>query len=412
MSAMRQKEICPHCQPAPISHTLNRWEHIIHMLLRPYMYPLEALRRKLLPIFSSKNGKKLKLGTLKLFLSSGIVRAIPRPTENETMRTLCFWEEADRRGIKMSRLALFNLPSNLFMAQYRGRTRVFEGLARPDGLESDSLEWMDDKGVMREKFKAAGFPVALGGVCATKKTAIGIFNSIGTPVIVKPHSGSRSRHTTIHISNVDDLLVAFRIAKQLSSWVVIEEQLQGMVHRGTVIGGKLFAVIRREPPHVYGDGKSTVRELVNKENQNPKRHGPVFHEIASGSEAELELKRQGLKWESVPKAGELVTFNQKISRGLGGSTTDLTDSVHADNIKLFEDIAAFLGEPLVGIDFIISDIKKSWRETQKCGVIECNSLPFIDLHHYPLVGEARNAAGALWDIVFPSGLVEVAVRDN
>jgi hypothetical protein len=40
-------------------------------------------------------------------------------------------------------------------------------------------------------------------------------------------------------------------------------------------------------------------------------------------------------------------------------------------------------------------------EQQPCGVIECNSLPFIDLHHFPLYGNVVNAAGALWDSVFP-----------
>ena len=41
-------------------------------------------------------------------------------------------------------------------------------------------------------------------------------------------------------------------------------------------------------------------------------------------------------------------------------------------------------------DFIIEDITKSWKEEQHCGIIECNSLPFIDLHHYPLFGNKQH----------------------
>jgi hypothetical protein len=48
------------------------------------------------------------------------------------------------------------------------------------------------------------------------------------------------------------------------------------------------------------------------------------------------------------------------------------------------------------------DIKKSWVETPRCGVIECNSLPFIDLHHFPLQGKPRNIAAAVWNVIFPA----------
>jgi cyanophycin synthetase len=52
---------------------------------------------------------------------------------------------------------------------------------------------------------------------------------------------------------------------------------------------------------------------------------------------------------------------------------------------------------LVGIDFIIEDISKSWKEQARCGVIECNSRPFFDNHHLPFNGKPRNVAGAIWD---------------
>ena len=92
----------------------------------------------------------------------------------------------------------------------------------------------------------------------------------------------------------------------------------------------------------------------------------------------------------------------KASRGLGGGATDVTDETHPDNIALLEKIAQVLDDPLVGVDFIIEDASKSWREQERCGVIECNSAPFIDLHLYPLKGKPRDTAGALWDLVYPA----------
>ena len=194
-------------------------------------------------------------------------------------------------------------------------------------------------------------------------------------------------------------MTAFRKAKQLSPWVVVEEELSGMVYRATLIGGELFGVIRREPPNVIGDGISTVRQLVDNENVRNERHGSIFHIIADGEAADAELVRQGLSWDSVPAPGQMVFLNQKVSRGVGASTTDVTEIVHPENKILFERIAKLLNDSLVGVDFIIEDITKPWHDTPACGVIECNSLPFIDLHHYPLNGSPRNAAGALWDIL-------------
>ena len=98
----------------------------------------------------------------------------------------------------------------------------------------------------------------------------------------------------------------------------------------------------------------------------------------------------------------MVTFSQKTSRGCGGTTTEVTDITHRDNVEMLEHVARFLADPLIGVDFIMEDITKSWKEEQHCGIIECNSLPFIDLHHYPLFGKPNNIAGKLWDLVCPN----------
>jgi cyanophycin synthetase len=244
--------------------------------------------------------------------------------------------------------------------------------------------------------------VAKGASAFSERRAIEIFRALKKPVIVKPYSGSRSRHTAIHLESEQEFLKAFRSAKMLSPFALIEEELCGMVHRGTLINGKLVGVIRREPPHIIGDGVHTVSELVAIENRNEKRQDGTFHKIATSREADQELVRQKLLWESVPSEGQLVTLNQKVSRGTGGSNTDVTEMMHPENRKLLEKVGTVLQDPLVGVDFIMEDVGAPWQERERCGVIECNSMPFIDLHHYPLRGTPRNVAGALWDLIFPN----------
>ena len=107
----------------------------------------------------------------------------------------------------------------------------------------------------------------------------------------------------------------------------------------------------------------------------------------------------------IPKKDRVITFSQKTSRGIGGTTTEVTDIIHLENVKMLEKLGTYLKDPLVGVDFIIEKIEEPWFSEQHCGIIECNSLPFIDLHHYPLFGKANNVAGKLWDLVMPESKI-------
>jgi cyanophycin synthetase len=156
----------------------------------------------------------------------------------------------------------------------------------------------------------------------------------------------------------------------------------------------MAAVVRREMPHVVGDGVSTIRKLVKEENKNPRRNGPTFHKLP------LEKSDVDLDWSSVLEREERFIIDTHVSRYYGASTTDFTNRVHPENIKLFEYIGKTLDDSLVGIDFIIGDMERSWRDQKLCGVIEANSLPNIDLHHEVLYGKNRDIAGLLFDIVF------------
>lgn len=289
---------------------------------------------------------------------------------------------------------------SLFVANHNGKTVAFEGLPRPDRGISKSLDWMDNKAILKKKFLAAKIPMAQGHACLTYRQALKTMQEVGTPVITKPHIGSRSRHSTIGIRTPEELAIGFRKAKQLSPWVIVEQELQGYLFRVLLVRGKVAGIIRREQAHVVGDGTSTIRALVDRENKNPRRAGPTFHPLPTDGTVDEELARQNLTWDSVPARDEIVILNGHISRYYGGSTSDFTDRAHPDNIKLFERIAEVLGDSLVGVDFIMADMERSWHEQKLCGVIECNSLPNIDLHHDVLYGKNRDVGGLLLDIAF------------
>ncbi len=392
---------CKDCEPAQEIHWVAYTSVVLGMVSEPFFGILELFFKNTAEAIS--NSISIPFYRLMVFLKLG--HYVYEPDEKDSWRSKCFWIEAKRRGIKMYEFRLGPI-GDIFVAEYKGKKISFNSLARPDGEESESLTWMDNKGIMKEKFLKEGIPVARGGTAFTLHKALKIFNNVTKPVITKPNLGSRSRHTMIHLNTPKDLKIGFDKAKKLSPLVVIEEELRGYLFRGTLIGGKLAGVVRRDQPEITGDGIHTVQELLDKENERPERGGPLFHKIIIDKEANEELVRQNVKLTDVVEKGKIVTFSQKTSRGCGGTTTEVTSITHPDNVEMLEHVGRYLKDPLVGVDFIIEDITKSWKEEQHCGVIECNSLPFIDLHHYPLFGKPDNVAGKLWDLVFPESKID------
>jgi len=394
-------KFCPDCGPAPVNHFVAKNTVILGFMIRVITRPLARVEDFVADLVVPQI-ERLLPPFFKLLALARLGEVVDKLHEDNIERTKCMWKAAEERGIVLYQFRVMKRPTIIFFADFAGERIVFEGLPRPQNVSRASLEWMDNKAVMKHKFKAGGIPVAEGGVAMTERGALRLFHRLNHPVIAKPNLGSRSRHTTTHINTEEELLAAFRKARKLSPWVVIEEELVGFVFRITLIGGKLAGALRREPPFVIGDGRQTVRDLVRNENKNPKRHNGIFHEIAEDSEAAAELERQGLQWDSVPEKDRFVTLNQKVGRGQGGSNTEMLPKVHPENVKLFEKLAKVLDDSLVGVDFIMQDIEKPWTEQKLCGAIECNSLPFLDLHHMPLYGEALDPSGALWDVVFPA----------
>ncbi|MEK7081124.1 MAG: hypothetical protein AAB902_01940, partial [Patescibacteria group bacterium] len=263
---------CKDCEPAQEIHFIAYLSVVLGWIDEPFFDLMELLFKNT----AEKISNKISIPFFKtmVFLKLGYFSGLP--DNKDTWRTKCFWDEAIRRGIKMREFHLGPI-RDAFVAEYKGKTILFDGLPRPGLEESPALKWMDNKGIMKIKFLKEGLPVAQGGVAFTRRGALKIFNRIKKPIITKPNLGSRSRHTMIHINTREDLIAGFKKAKKLSPLVVIEEELRGYLFRGTLIGGKLVGVVKRDQPEVEGDGIHTLRELLEEENKRPERNGPIFH---------------------------------------------------------------------------------------------------------------------------------------
>ena len=391
---------CAECGFTPVFHGIERWALTFEEVLGLFM----PLSRALSPAIVLANRLVDALGTpaLKFLALTGLATVTQRPDARDTETTQCLWDEAQARGIEMRQFRPFDLRRNIFSASFNGDSRLFISMPRPNRF-SPALLWMDHKPNMKRRFARAGFPVPRGATCVTERGALRALRALTPPVITKPHSGSGGRHTTLNMSDEASLRAGFRSARRLSPLVVVEEQMRGPLFRVTLIDRTLVAVLRRDPPTVTGNGHRTIRELVEIENANPLRAGPIFAKISLTDPAvHAELARQGFSWDTVLSPGQAALLHFKVNWGVGGISYDVTGEVHPANRDLFNEIGAYLDDPIVGIDFIIEDIGKPWYDQRRCGVIECNSMPFIGNHHYPFRGPARNVAASVWDLIFPA----------
>ncbi|MBL8030625.1 MAG: hypothetical protein JNN11_05255 [Candidatus Doudnabacteria bacterium] len=359
------------------------------------------LRRALLKLFNFSFNSSLFWVSLGKFFR---ILSVQNSSELcKVKRAKVLWEEAERRGIYMEELLLFKKPFDVYVAK-KNTTIVFSGLPRPKNISKEALDSMDDKGLLKVKLQANGLPVPAGRSVWNFIQAKKIFRAITTGsnkyVIIKPRAGSRGRHSTTFISTESSLKHAYKVAKQLCFWVMVEEQIMGPVYRATVINYELCGVLKGEPPQVEGDGVLNLKELLIRKN-----HGrPAgVEEIKNFSEVEcfvkktLELK-SGQVWNFVPKKGQVVILSEKIGVAYGGSSAEEINVCHPENKELFVKAARVVNDPIVGFDFIIPDITKSWKD-QVCGFLEANSLPFIHLHHQPLQGPKQNVAAKVWDMM-------------
>lgn len=326
----------------------------------------------------------------------GLVRYNTDPEKAVTGRSKLIWEEAIRRGIKMEQVVIGVKPIEYYRAKppHQKKWLYFQSIPLPPHLDHSGHRWIDDKFVLFDTLNAHNIPAPKTRKIFTLKDARKAFSELRKPVIIKPNFGSRGRHTTTNIQTEDDLIKAFRLAREITISMVMQEHLSGSVYRATVINNKLVAFFRADPPLVVGDGSQTIKGLIEEKNsQRPER----LSDIWINDDLVHFIKRQNFTLESVPAEGTIVNLSAKTGRMYGGYTKEMLPEVHPKMHEIFQKAGALMHAPVVGFDMIITDPTLD-PDNQRWGIIECNSLPYIDLHYFALEGTPVNLAKNVWDL--------------
>ncbi len=262
-----------------------------------------------------------------------------------------------------------------------------------------------DKEDTHNLLRDVGLPLPLQRLVYSEKEAVKLARRIGYPVVIKPLDANHGRGITIDINLDSDVEAAFRFAREKGKTrgILVESLIKGFDHRMLVVDGELVAVAKRVPGHILGDGKHSIKELVEIVNQDPRRgvgHEKVLTQLELDRQANLLIEKAGYTAESVLDKKEIFYLRSTANLSTGGTAIDVTDEVHPDNRAMAIRAVGAVGLDVGGVDFLSEDISQSYKDIGGA-IVEVNAAPGFRMHVSPSEGQSRDVAGKVMDMLFP-----------
>lgn len=275
--------------------------------------------------------------------------------------------------------------------------------SRGELVSNEAMDICQDKDKTKVVLDNAGVPVPKGKVfsqSATDEELVQFVEEIGYPVVLKPTRGSQGRGVYTNVINREGFLAALdnlRSEFKYSKYV-IESYVEGNEYRLYVVDDQVIGAINRVPANVIGDGKSTIKKLIQKKN-NEKKKNPYLSVklIKIDFEVLYSIKSLGYSLESIPPKGETIFLRQKSNVSAGGDPLDATHLLSPEVKEIAVNaVKSIPGLPHAGVDVIVDS-----RDEKKCTIIEVNASAALGLHLFPMIGEVRNVPAAIIDLYFP-----------
>ena len=288
--------------------------------------------------------------------------------------------------------------------QIRGVATTFD---RDSHIDSDFTTRKDD---CKAFLGTLGFPIPKGDIVVSREGAIAVAREIGYPVAVKPVVGHKGIGVTADVRDSEELKFAFiravkAIAEDQPKQVIVEKSISGADFRLLCVNGRFVAATERRPAWVVGDGRSTIGELIRRENRTVARlDTPTspLSKIQCDEAMDMYLEEQELSMNSVIEKDRTVYLRKVANLSAGGVSIDATRTLHPDNIVLAQDIAQHFRLTCLGIDVIAQDLTQSWKSGD-FGILEINAAPGIFMHLNPAVGESVDVPSHILETFFTSG---------
>lgn len=324
-----------------------------------------------------------------------------KPFTSSTQHIL---NEAKKRGISIKPI----YPGRIAELNYKGHIEFLyhQFISKTSAVACRICREKDATKIFLEK---VGISVAKGEAFETDQypEAEKYLNKIGFPAVLKPITGTHGDLVFSDIRNLTEFKKSWKEISEKCERVIIEKKFVGKEYRIFATRDKTVGIVHRIPANVIGDGKHSLKQLIEIKNEDPKR-GENYLSIAKSlikiridDIVKAQLKKKNLTINYVPTKGKQIFLRDNSNISTGGDSIDYTDKVHPTVRQMAPKvIQAIPGLAYGGIDFMSKDITKKLTKDNYI-ILEINESPGIDLHHLPYAGKSRNAAKEIIDILFP-----------
>ena len=289
--------------------------------------------------------------------------------------TRLLFREARERGIPVVRMF-----DGMAAFPYSETIQLGQGIKQAQflrGITSKTLqlgcELATQKSVASQLLGEQGIPIPPQRLAENKSQALRAAHEIGFPVVVKPNNQDNGVGVHTYINDETSLKLAIKdVAKY--GLIQVEKHIEGFDHRITFVGNSLVGVLEILPANIRGDGRSTVRQLL--ETEPVATQGLIRGKIIVDGEVLEHIARAGLHLDDVLPQGREVILRRWWRNNNDHSLRDVTSNAHPENIAIAHSAARLLGLDVAGVDYLTTDISRSYRETGGA-IVEVNSLPTL-----------------------------------
>ncbi len=316
--------------------------------------------------------------------------------------TGCIVEEAMKRNIPFIRL---NRHSLVQLGYGVHQKRIRATIASTTG--NIAVDIACDKEETKNLLEAAEIPVPRGTIIRSEAGLKDAVDRYGYPLVLKPVDGNHGKGATTNITNWEVAVKALEGAQKYGRSVIVERFITGFDFRILVINHKFICAALRTPAAVTGDGEHNIQWLIDETNKDPRRgygHEKVLTQITVDDFTWKMLNDAGYTLETIPRKDELVLLKPTANLSTGGTSTDVTDEVHPENVFMCERISKIIGLDICGIDIMAKDLRTPVSENGGA-ILEVNAAPGFRMHIEPAVGLPRNVAEPVIDMLFPKGSI-------
>lgn len=267
----------------------------------------------------------------------------------DSVYTTTITREARRRGI---RIEVIDPVTPIFLLKHRGRSiRCYNALT--DEVGAVTFHMTQNKRLANVFLKSRGFPVPAQQPF-TDQGAAERFLKRYRSIVVKPCTQWGGRGVSVAVQTPAELERAVRFAHRFEEDVILEQCVKGVDYRLIFVDYKYVAAIRRRSARVEGNGRDTIRKLIQTRNRRERQVDPS-HIIPVDAETGRNLTALGLAWDTVPAEGKSVRVRLTSNYHTGGDVDVITREVSRKLVALAGRAAKALGVPVIGIDFLVDE---------------------------------------------------------